>query len=237
MSEHETDIIPPDQDMDRLKQSSFFYTPTTDKGEPITDEGLWKTVTDVRTLLNNEPHDTVYYPGAYADFAFPLSMVDASTYVFVDPSYKGLYGHDLLLTKLKDIDITPTVVTAEGKTQIDFSFNGKNRSIRLYPHDASTFKPEEFSKKPADVLLLKNTYNFGTMPDLQAPKNLAYLLSSINPQGTIISYAWAEQMKGCKEVYSAPLERYNSSLKVFKRTPSRITKAMTNLRTHFSRTK
>jgi hypothetical protein len=60
-----------------------------------------------------------------------------------------------------DLGIASEITCDRTGTTIAFKFEGKARTMRLYAEDAATFTPPELKDQPADVLLLKNTYNFG----------------------------------------------------------------------------
>lgn len=78
----------PVDDMNRLKGSSFF---STAEGQP--DDELWSKITQVRNITDSKPHNTVFYPGAAGDFAFPLATVNPTgtiiSYEWTDDKIKG----------------------------------------------------------------------------------------------------------------------------------------------------
>jgi hypothetical protein len=185
--------------LQRLKESTWF-------GADDPECRVWECVMEARDLLESRPHDTLYYPGAYIDVAYPLAL-DATNIVVADPRCSQDYYRGALSGILRELGCDPTFAESagqDGPTTATFTFGGKERALHLYPYDAALHEPEVLAEKGADVLLLKNTYG-GT--DLTSETGIDSLIRTLNPNGGIVTYIWGDHsdafiQRGFEEAYS-----------------------------------
>jgi len=176
------------EDIGRLKKLEWF-TKENEKGKYRFDSELWQTISEIRKRVSQRGISTVLYPGALMDIPFPLSMTDADKFIFLDPGYTQPFALEKMVKTLKKIGHKVSVSQEDQEyKEISFIFDGRPRSIHLYPEDATKFIPEELRDHPSDILFLKNTY--GGPTDIRSIHALAFLTSQVDKHGSIISYAW-----------------------------------------------